>query len=50
LKPSQIARRADLENASRPAGVRGGRQAARAIDEFLMGFSDTPLSQKNLTR
>ena len=23
-------------------GVREGRQAARAVDEFLMGFSDLP--------
>lgn len=39
--PSQIAP-AGAGNDAGKAGVREGRQAARAVDEFLQGASDLP--------
>jgi hypothetical protein len=40
--PSQIAHGASNETPGYGRALHEGRQAARAVDEFLMGFSDLP--------
>jgi len=41
-RPSRIALRANARSVRLAPNVREGRQATRAVDEYLMGFSELP--------